>query len=93
MEDDPKAAGKDAFKANWLTEYIPYINPPWHLIPKCLKKIIEDQVVAMVVVPKWDFASWCPLYHDLSLRHIDQTEAIYLKPDKILWKSPFVTHA
>ena len=88
MEDDLKPAWKDAFKANWLTEHNPYINPPWHLIPKWLKKDIEDQAEAMVVVPKWELASWWTLYHALSLRHIDLTEAIYLKPDKTLWKKP-----
>ena len=40
MEDDPVAAGKDAFKADWLLDHNPYINPPWHLIPKVLKKLI-----------------------------------------------------
>ena len=88
MEDDPKAAGKDAFTANWLTEYNPYINHPWLLIPKCLKKIIEDQAVVMFVAPKWEFASWWPQYRNLCLRHIDLTEAVYLRPDRTPWKKP-----
>ena len=88
MEDDPKAAGKDAFKANWLLENNPYINPPWYLIPKVLKKLIEDQATAMVMVPKWIHTDWWPLYCDLYLRHIDMDEAIYLNPDKTLWKRP-----
>ena len=62
MEDDPKAAGKDAFKTDWLLELNQFINPPWHLIHKCLKNIIEDQVVAMAVVPKRESASRSPLY-------------------------------
>ena len=56
MEDDPKAAGKDAFKGNWLVENNPYINPPWLLIPNCLEKVIADQAVVMLVVPKWEDA-------------------------------------
>ena len=87
-ENDHKAAGKDAFKTDWLLEFNPYINPPWHLIPKCLKKTIEENVVAMFVVHKWEFASWWPLHRDLSLRHIDLTEAIYLRPDKTLCGKP-----
>ena len=51
MEDDPKAAGKVAFMANWLMEHNPYINPPWFLIPKCLAKLVEDHAVAMFVAP------------------------------------------
>ena len=82
MEDDQMAAGKDAFKADWLLEYSPYINPPWHIIPKVLKKLVEDEATAMVVVPKWIHTAWWHLYCDLCLRHIDLDEAIYLNPDK-----------
>ena len=88
MEDDPKAAGKDAFKANWLAELNPYINPPWYLIPACLDKLVEDQAVAMVVVPKREDASLWPLSCDLCKRHLDIAEPIYLRPDKSLWKKP-----
>ena len=86
VEDDPKAAGKDAFKANWLVENNPYINPPWLLIPKCLENIIADQVVVMFVVPKWEDAKWWPRYCDLCLRHIELTEAVFLSADLTLWK-------
>ena len=44
--------------------------------------------MAMVVVPEWTLTDWWPLYCDLCLRHKDLTEAIYLKPDKTLSKSP-----
>ena len=88
MEDYPKAAGKDAYKANWLVENNPYINTPWLLIPKRLEKIIADQAVVMFVVPKWEDAKWWPRYCDLCLRHIDLAEAIYMKPDLTLWKNP-----
>ena len=88
MEDDTKAAGKDAFKANWLVENNPYINPPWLLIPKCLEKIIEDQARVMFVVPKWELSKWWPRYCDLCRRHVDISEAVYLKPDMTLWKKP-----
>ena len=88
MEDDTKPAGKDAFTANWLTEYNSYINHPWFIIPKCLKKIVEDQAVVMVVARKWELASWWPQYCDLCLRHVDRTDAVYLKPDLTPWKKP-----
>ena len=84
MEDDPKAAGKDAITANWLTEYNPHINPPWYLISKCLEKIIEDQAVVMFVVPKLELAKWWPRYCDICLHHIDLTEAVFPKPDRKL---------
>ena len=52
LEKDSKAAGKDAFKVNWLLEYQPYINPPWIDISRCLDKIQRDQAQVMMVVPK-----------------------------------------
>ena len=52
LETDPKAAGKDAFTANWLLELKPCINSHWFLIPKCLQKIRKDQAEVMMVVPK-----------------------------------------
>ena len=88
MEDDPKAASKDAFTENWLMEYNPCINPPWYLIPKCVENIIQDNAIVMFVVPKWELAKWWPRYCDLCLRHTDLTEAIYMKPDLTLWNKP-----
>ena len=88
MECDTKAAGKDTFKATWLVENNPHINQPWLLIPKRIEKIISDQAVVMFVVHKLEDAKWWPRYCDLCLRHIDLTEAIYLKPDLTLWKKP-----
>ena len=42
----------------------------------------------MFVVHKWENAKWWPRYCDLCLRHIDLTEATYLKPDLALWNKP-----
>ena len=88
LENDPKAAGRDAFTANWLLEPHPYINPPWFLIPRCLAKIKEDQAVAMMVVPKWEHVQRWPLVCALCVRHLDLSEPIHLLPDKTLWKKP-----
>ena len=52
LEKDPKAAGKDAFKVNWLLEYQSYTNPPWVDISRCLDMIQRDQAQVMMVVPK-----------------------------------------
>jgi len=53
---DPRSAGKNAFKADWLLEVRPYVNPPWFLIPQCLNKVIKDQAEVMIVVAKWENA-------------------------------------
>ena len=47
---DPKAAGIDAFTANWAAERFPYANPPWPLIPAVLRKISKDRVLAIMVI-------------------------------------------
>ena len=85
---DPQAAGTDAFKADWLLEVNPYVNPPWYLIPKCLDKIIKDQAKVLMVVPKWEWAYWWPRFNAICVRLLDFEEAIYLKPDGTLWEKP-----
>ena len=88
LEADPNAAGRDAFTANWLLEFRPYIIPPWHLIPECLEQIRTDQAEVMMVVPKLEtVASW-PIFVALCTRFIDLDTPSYLRADKTLWKKP-----
>ena len=71
---DTNAADIDAFRVNWNLEPTPYVNPPWTLIPKVLRKIIHDRVRIMMVVPHWPTADWYPLFRNLSERSIRVTE-------------------
>ena len=75
---DPKSQGIDAFKVDWNIEPRPYVNPPWTLIPKVLRKIQHDGVRTMMVVPHWPNASWWPLFTHMCEKSIKVTEPIYL---------------
>lgn len=47
---DPDAHNIDAFTINWKS-YFFYCFPPFSLILKCLRKIIDDQASGIIVVP------------------------------------------
>ncbi|KAA6380153.1 MAG: hypothetical protein EZS28_024321 [Streblomastix strix] len=42
----------DALKQLWKKEF-PWIHPPFRLLPAVLKKIREEQIEAMIIVPLW----------------------------------------
>ncbi len=55
----PAAEGIDAFDFDWKGER-GYIFPPFILIPRILRKIIEDRAVVILVHPDWPGALWAP---------------------------------
>ena len=51
---DPEAEAVDAMTQNW-SKLKPYAFPPFILIGRCLRKIIQDQVMEMtIIVPMWE---------------------------------------
>jgi len=85
---DPVSLGQDAFKFDWLAEAAPYANPPWTLIPRVLRKVIQDRVRLMLVVPEWPNAPWYIIYRRLVERSMRLTDAIYLTDDGVLRPPP-----
>ncbi len=51
-KNDPAAEGIDAFAFFW-GDCCGYMFPPFALIPRILKKIIEDRVGILLVHPDW----------------------------------------
>ena len=50
----PGASAVDAFAQKWkIPGKLLYINPPWTLINKVLRKLIREQAEAVIVVPDW----------------------------------------
>jgi len=87
--EDPNALGVDAFQATWHALPALYINHPWPLIHKCLTRLVQDRVQALMVVPEWPTAQWWPLWSSIVVRQQTYTDAIYLKPDGTLWQAPY----
>ena len=59
---DPYAKAIDAFAYTWTMTF-PYCFPPFSIIGKVLKKIVEDKVEkAIMVVPLWPTQPWFPTF-------------------------------
>lgn len=73
----------DAFTISW-TNYYFYAFPPFILIPRVLRKIIDDSAEGVVIVPLWPSQSWFPLFKKFLI-----SKLITLKPSFNLLSSPF----
>lgn len=78
---DPDAYKIDAFTFSW-SQYFFYAFPPFSLISKILQKIITEQSVGIVVVPKWEAQPWYPVFKKLAC-----SKYLYLGPSTDLFKS------
>jgi hypothetical protein len=56
---EPTAEGCDAFMFHW-GDCFGYVYPPFALIPRILRKIIEDKASIVLVHPDWPGALWAP---------------------------------
>lgn len=83
---DPDALTVDAFTINWKSGYF-YAFPPFSLILKCLRKIIDDEATGILVFPHWPSQPWFPLLHNLRVSKIH-----FFKPNKSLLQSHFREH-
>lgn len=79
---EPESWAVDAFTLSW-SKFKFYAFPPFILIPRVLRKIIEDAAEGVVVVPWWPSQSWFPLFRRLLI-----TKPIIFPPSKILLVSP-----
>lgn len=83
---DPGAYEIDAFTIKW-NKYFFYAFPPFALVLKCLRKIIEDNARGILIVPYWPGQPWYPMFKSLV-----SSEIIYLQPRKNLLLSPSREH-
>ena len=60
----PQAVGTDAFSVNW-NKVLLYMFPPFSLIQKCLRKIIEDKATILLITPVWHSRPWYPMLLNL----------------------------
>ncbi|XP_047990684.1 uncharacterized protein LOC125229783 [Leguminivora glycinivorella] len=80
---DPDAIAVDAFTINWSENYF-YAFPPFSLILKCLRKIVDDQAKGILVFPYWPSQPWFPL-----LQSLISSEIMFLNPNKNLLHSHY----
>ena len=85
---DPGAIHTDAFTIPWNIWTRPFANPPWNLISRTLRKIIQEQISQItIVVPHWPSAIWFPLLQRLAL-----CSPLLLTPLAIRTTSPKTVH-
>lgn len=80
---DPDAVTVDAFTVSWNNTFF-YAFPPFALILKCLRKIIDDNAIGILVFPYWPGQPWYPLLIRMLTSNI-----IYFQPDGDLLRSRF----
>lgn len=75
---DPDAFIIDAFTIPWSDLYF-YSFPPFAVILKALRKIINDKAKGIMVVPFWPTQPWYPLFKSLLV-----AESLVFKPSDTL---------
>jgi len=80
---DPGAIAIDAFTLSWAG-LKSYAFPPFILIPRFLRKLVDDGATGTLVVPWWPSQAWFPLLCRLLL-----SEPLILPPNQSLLSSPF----
>lgn len=83
---DPDAEFVDAFTLDW-SEFEFYAFPPFSLVLRTIRKIINDKANGIVVVPLWQSQPWFPLFKRILI-----SKMVILQPDKSLLSSPFSEH-
>lgn len=83
---EPDALTVDAFTISWKSKFF-YAFPPFSLILKCLRKIIDDEATGILVFPHWPSQAWFPLVHSLRVSKIH-----FFNPSKSLLQSHFRDH-
>ena len=56
---DPHAMAVDALSIPWR-KHLPYMFPPFALINRCLDKVREEGVDALMIAPVWQNQAWYP---------------------------------
>lgn len=86
---NPDAMYTDAFTIPWINWTKPFANPPWNLISRVLRKIVQEKhPLIFLVVPYWPSAIWFPLVQRLALL----SPPLMLSPQMIQTTSPKTPH-
>jgi len=79
---DPSASYIDAFTLNWSEISGIYAFPPFCLVFRALRKLINDRAEGLFIVPYWPTQPWFPIYKDLL-----RSKMIILEPNYNLLQS------
>jgi len=80
---DPASWAIDAFTLSWNSFYF-YAFPPFILVIRALRKIVNEKATGVLVVPWWPSQPWFPLFIRLLI-----SKPLILPPSHSLLSSPF----
>lgn len=63
---DPDSSFVDAFSLRW-NEFF-YAFPPFSLIARVIRKIVDDEGYGIIIVPCWPSQAWYPLLKQLTIK-------------------------
>ncbi|KAH9641145.1 hypothetical protein HF086_013002 [Spodoptera exigua] len=73
---DPDAEAVNAFTVDWSSCFF-YAFPPFSMVLKTLRKILEDKGRGIMVVPFWPTQPWYPLFKSLHSTNINFLVKLY----------------
>jgi hypothetical protein len=79
---DKSALGHDAFTYDWKQLRL-YLNPPFELLDRVIRKIINEKVFGILIVPKWRTATWYRPLKRITVRKTRLPAACLTSDDKV----------
>jgi hypothetical protein len=68
--NDSRMLARDAFTISWKGRGLPLIHPPVPLLLRCLKRIREEKITAVVVAPHWLGQPWTNSLRTMTLKTV-----------------------
>jgi hypothetical protein len=66
--NDRGAMARDAFTISWKGLGLPLIHPPIPLIQRCVNKVKEEGVVAVMITPAWEGQWWSTALNSITIK-------------------------
>jgi ribonuclease HI len=67
LRRSPRATGRDAFLCQWSRYSLPLLHPPIPLIPKVLKRLQQERMRAIIILPNWRWQPWSRVMTQMTL--------------------------
>ena len=87
FQPDPEATHINAFTLDWGSFNKVYCFPPFAIIGKVIRKMIQDDAEGIIITPNWKSQYWYPLLLEVSNPHFisSSTTTLYLpnSPDEV----------
>jgi hypothetical protein len=64
---DPEAFATNAFTIHWGKPWNAFINAPWSLLPRIIRKILTDRAQVTLITPWWPTQVWWPILLQLAI--------------------------